>query len=162
MKKIILAVCIVFMGAYATQAQVRVGGTIGYGTQAEAIGLGVIGDYMIKDNIGIAANFAYYFTERNEFAKTSFWEFNANVNYYFTETGSLEMYGIGGLNYSRSTVSIQGLGFDFGGSVGEIGLNLGIGSNFDIGKNFFPFAEMKYVVSKFDQLVIQAGVKFEL
>lgn len=162
MKKILLIVCLAFLGSYAAEAQVRVGGTVGYGTQVEALGIGVTGDYMINENIAVAANFAYYFTENSEFAKTSFWEFNGNVNYYFTSTESLEVYGIGGLNYSRSAVTFEGFGFDGSAAVGEIGLNLGIGSNFNIGKNFLPFAEMKYVVSEFDQLVIQVGVKFNL
>ncbi|WP_226388729.1 outer membrane beta-barrel protein [Penaeicola halotolerans] len=162
MKKFLLILCIAFLGTFAAQAQVRLGGTIGYGTQIEALGIGVIGDYKITENIGVAANFAYYFAEDTEFSTTDFWELNGNINYYFVTNESIEFYGLGGLNYSRISTSFDGFGFSGSAAEGELGLNLGVGSNFNIGKNFLPFGEIKYIIGDFDQLVIQAGVKFNL
>jgi len=45
----------------------------------------------------------------------------------------------------------------------ELGLNLGLGANFHISnEKILPFAELKYVISDFDQLVIFAGVKVNI
>lgn len=46
-------------------------------------------------------------------------------------------------------------------SDGRFGLNLGAGANFELG-GITPFAEIKYVIIDEGQLVLGAGVKFNL
>ena len=44
----------------------------------------------------------------------------------------------------------------------EVGLNLGAGANFNIGKNWEPFVEAKFVLGDADQLGLFFGGKFKL
>jgi hypothetical protein len=69
-----------------------------------------------------------------------------------------EFYGMGGLNFAHA-------GYDNGtysDSNTEVGLNLGIGSNFQFGKNFVPFAEFRFTIGEYDQFALGLGVKFKL
>ncbi|WP_425401993.1 hypothetical protein [Fulvivirga imtechensis] len=44
----------------------------------------------------------------------------------------------------------------------ELGLNLGIGTNLNLGGSIKPFAEFKFTISDFDQAVLFFGVKYDL
>lgn len=167
MKKIIVTLCFVCFTSLFIQSQndTRIGVQFGYGSEIESFGIGVNAEFPIIENLTIAPGFMYFFPKDQEFIKTTIFEVNGNANYYFVETESLSFYGLGGINYTSVKVEMEDFGFGLGnvsGSDGKIGLNLGAGTNFNIGKNWMPFAELKYVLSDFDQLVLLAGVKFNL
>lgn len=168
MKKIFATLCFVafpFLSANA-QEETRIGGYLGYGSEIKNPGFGANAEFPIMDNLTIAPNFSYYLPkDENDVVKTSIFEFNANANYYFMNDNALDLYGLAGLNYTNVKVEVENLGFGFGGassSEGKIGLNIGGGANFNIDKNWTPFAELKYVLSDFNQLVFSAGVKFSI
>lgn len=168
MKKIITTACFIAFSFLSANAQedTRIGGFLGYGSEIKTIGFGVNAEFPIMENLTIAPNFTYYLPkEESSIVKTTIFELNANANYYFINDDSFGFYGLAGLNYTNVKVKIEDLGFGFGGaseSEGKIGLNLGGGANFNLGKSWTPFAELKYVLSDFDQLVLLAGVKFNL
>lgn len=137
----------------ASQAQSRVGVGLAYGSEIESAGLGVNGEFAATDQINIAPSFIYYFEKNN----VSWWEINGNINYIFSEN-SATIYGIAGLNLTGVKVD-TGFG---SASDSELGLNLGIGANFDAGGNLIPFAEAKYVLGNADQLSLFGGVRFPL
>ncbi|MCH7412463.1 hypothetical protein MM213_03125 [Belliella sp. R4-6] len=166
MKKNILLLAITlfsFVSTLSAQDTRRIGGQIIYGSNLEALGLGVIGELPVAPKMVISPSFSFYFPKDQGFVKQSAWELNGNLNYIFIEDDNLVFYGIGGLNYTNIRVKsdIPGLG-NFSNSVGRVGLNLGAGANFDIGMSFLPFAEIKYILGDFDRLVIGAGIKFNL
>lgn len=180
MKKLILSICLLALTflTQKTNAQTTVGGGIAYGTEIENMGINLTGQYFIKDNLAIAGSFTYYFPKdfgndlgiNGEDYKIKWYEINANVNYYFDIPGNIKPYGLGGLNFSIVSIPTFDFGGFFGGggngvknvSTSKIGLNIGGGADFDLGKNFTPFAQLKYVLSDFDQLQILAGVRFNL
>ncbi|MDC6383976.1 hypothetical protein D2V93_16425 [Flagellimonas taeanensis] len=145
------------------QNDFRIGGKLIYGTEIESIGIGATAEIPIIDKLVIAPDIGYYFPKKEGDVKFNMFEINGNVNYYFVDDETLGFYGLGGLNYTHAKVKFDN---DFvgsgSGSSGEVGLNLGAGANFPIGKNFLPFAEIKYVLGDADQLVIGAGIKFNI
>lgn len=142
----------------------RIGGLLGYGTEIENLGIGITAEFPIGDSKFVAApNFMFYFPKEQYAVKTSIWEINANANYHFFTNETVSTYGVAGLNYTHVKVKADFGNFgEISASDGKVGLNLGAGVNFDIAKSFLPFAELKYTISDFDQLVLAAGLKFNL
>ena len=178
-KKLILTSCLLILTLFSqnTKAQTTVGGGIAYGTEIKNMGIDLTGQYFIKDNIAIEASFTYYFPKdfgndlsiNGEDFKIKWYEINANANYYFNMDGNIKAYALGGLNMSIVSIPTFDIGSVFGGGSGvknasssKIGLNIGAGADFDLGKNMTPFAQLKYVLSDFDQLQILAGVRFNI
>lgn len=152
MKKlgVVLAFMVCMMAAVDSSAQ-KIGVMLGYGTEVEELGIGVNGEFNINDKVSISPSFVYWFPKD----PLSWWEFNANANYYFTTAGSADFYGLAGIN-------LFGFNVEGGDGESEVGLNLGAGVNFNIGKNWEPFTELKFVIGDADQLGLFFGAKFKL
>ena len=142
-------------------AQTRIGGFLAYGTEIETLGLGAVGEFFVNENIAIAPGLLYFFPKDLGGYDYTWFEINANGEYYFTTSGSAQVYGLAGLNFAFVSVDLPAA---FGGNASstEVGLNLGVGSNFDIGSSVLPFAELRFVIGNADQLVLSGGVKWTL
>ena len=146
--------CVSFLVALLTaqdSSAQKIGVFLGFGTEVEELGLGINGEFNVSPKVAISPSFIYWFPED----PLSWWEFNANALYYFTQAGSADFYGLGGINLFH--YNIEG-----GDGQSEVGLNLGIGDNFNIGKNWEPFTELKFVIGDVDQLGLFFGAKFKL
>lgn len=130
------------------------------GGDVDMIGLGGVGEFRVAEKVAISPNLIFYFPEERGGGDLSFFELNINANYYFYNQDIFEFYGFGGLNYTRVKWDWDGPGGD--NTDGEMGLNLGAGLNFELGKNFIPFSELRVTVGEFDQFVFSAGLKFNL
>lgn len=152
MKKlgVALAFIVCMIASYDSNAQ-KIGVMLGYGTEVEELGLGINGEFNINSKVSIAPSFVYWFPKD----PVSWWEFNVNANYYFTKAGSADFYGLAGINLFNAKAD----GFD---GESEVGLNLGAGANFNIGKSWEPFTEVKFVLGDADQLGLFFGAKFKL
>lgn len=165
MKKSILSfiVFLMFLGFAKSQS---IGLMLGYGSKIEQIGIGANAEFGLTEKLKIAPSFLYYFTEDHDFAKTNLWELNGNLNYYFIDSNEMGVYGIGGLNYTHISVKADspfgGFGGNYSESSGKIGLNLGAGLNYNISERLSPYAELKFVISDYDQLVAMIGMKYKL
>lgn len=164
MKKLLLAVAVLFTIQFVySQEETRIGGFLAYGTEIENLGIGVNAEFPIIENLTISPSFIYYFPKEEFGVKLNWFEVNANANYYFVTNDNLGFYGLAGLNYSSIKVSYDDSFFGSGSaSDGRIGLNLGAGANFELGGSIVPFAEVKYVIIDGGQLVIGAGVRFNI
>lgn len=169
MKKINLLITALFIISFlftaSAQSETKVGALLGYGTEIENIGIGANAEFPIMDKLTISPSFIYYLPKDEFGIKINWFELNANANYYFLDEDNIGVYGIAGLNYSSVKVKYDGnsfLGDNYSASDGRIGLNLGAGANFDIGSSITPFAELKYVIIDGGQLVVAAGVKFNI
>lgn len=166
LKSTVLVLLVMILGlTYSVSAQenTRIGALIAYGTEVESVGVGVNAEFPIIENLTIAPSFIYYLPKDESGVKINWFEVNANANYYFVAQDNLGVYAIGGLNYSSVKVDFDS-SYAFAGSSasdGRFGLNLGAGANFELG-GITPFAELKYVIIDGGQLVIGAGVKFNL
>lgn len=137
-------------------AQIRLGAA--YGTDTE-IGLtaGFFRPITASGAEGLSVGFdgTFYLPETNtvggsDFTST-FFEVNANAHYPISNMSSGSLYALGGVQYANASVDTP-----FGdASSSDIGLNLGAGMNF--GK---LFAEAKYGIGGFEQLVLSAGISF--
>ncbi len=86
-------------------------------------------------------------------------ELNANAHYIFNTTETMELYGIGGLQFAYKSVTVEFAGESESESDNAIGINLGVGANFNVsGKKLF--AELKYSAGGFGQLQIATGIRF--
>lgn len=167
-----ITLSIVFTGFFsktvnAQDIETRIGAMLAYGTEIENLGIGANAEFGILDKISISPSFIYYLPKDNGSINVTWFEFNANGNYYFMQDEKFDVYGLAGLNYTHVSVkydgpSFEGYGGDISNSDGRIGLNLGGGANLNLSGNITPFAELKYVIIDGGQLVIAAGVKFSI
>lgn len=125
----------------------------------DEVGFGGIGEFKVAPRVTISPQVIFFLPEDRGNHVTSFMELNGNVNYYFYNSSIFEFYGLGGLNFAR-----RHLDFDDGGDQydSELGLNLGGGINFEVGRNVVPFSELRATIGDFDQVVVTAGLKFNL
>lgn len=120
----------------------------------DQIGIGGVAEFKVATRFTLSPQLILYFPEDDFHAL----EINFNGNYYFYNHDVFSFYGLGGLNFAR--VAYRGPGPD--GHDSEVGLNLGGGINFEIGKTFAPFSEIRLTIGDYDQLVLTAGLKFNL
>jgi len=121
----------------------------------DEVGIGGIGEFKVAPRVTISPQILFFLPEDRGNHTESFFELNGNVNYYFYNHDIFEFYGLGGLNYTR-----RHRDFDNDGPneyQGELGLNLGGGINFEVGRTFVPFSELRVTVGDFDQLVVTGG-----
>lgn len=163
MKPFLLSIGLLLLTCQYAVAQdnVRIGGKLLYGSEIENLGIGATAEIPVMDKLVIAPDISFYFPKSDRGVKTNIFELNANGNYYFLQEDNISVYGLGGLNYTHVKAKYDN-DFVDDSSDGEFGLNIGGGANFEIGQSFLPFAEIKYVLGDFDQLVIAAGVKFNI
>jgi outer membrane immunogenic protein len=159
MKKNVLILLLILAGAFAGNnlmaQENRVGFLIAFASgDVDETGIGAVGEFKIASKWSLAPQLVFYFVDDVAGQDASFFELNANANYYFFAQDVFELYGLGGLNFARAKVGDN--------SDTEVGLNLGIGSNFDFGKKFVPFAELRFTLGEYDQTVLNLGMKFNL
>lgn len=158
----IIAILSIFLclGSLQTAtAQLSLGGSLTYGSEIESLGLNVNGIYVINEQFRVGSDVSYYLPKDYGSFKSTWWELNANGHYLFLAEEVLNFYGLAGLNYSIVTVKFDDSEFGGGGSTseGDIGLNLGGGVEYGLGK-VVSFSELKYVLGN-DQLAVTAGVR---
>jgi outer membrane immunogenic protein len=163
MKKLFLLAAFSVVCATASFAQIRIGGFLANGTDIERWGVGANAEFFINEKMAIQPNLTLFFPESAGDYKFGFWELNADFHYYFLSQDVVSLYGKGGLNYFTATVKYDGpsTGFDISGSDSEVGLNLGIGANFNVG-SILPFAELKFTLGAAEQAVLAVGIKFPI
>ena len=174
MKKIIF-ITVLLLGTMISQAQIKLGGKVAYGSEIESIGIGAKGVYELNDQWDLSGELVYFFGDdesRGGFeVERSLFTINADAHYNFDiNVDQLGVYALGGLNIAfwevtTSTPSIPSLGVPGGESEvdgSEVGLNLGGGAIYELQENISLFSELKFVVGDFDQVVFSAGVLFDL
>jgi outer membrane protein X len=164
--KLLVITALFFIGSFVTTAQndTRLGAMLAYGTEIENLGIGVNAEFPVMENLNISPGFTYFFPKDEYGINVNWWEINGNANYYFTDREGFGFYGLAGLNYTHVSIDYDDspIGGSMEASDGRFGLNLGAGANFDIGSSITPFAEAKYVIIDGSQLVIAAGIKFNI
>ena len=148
----ILVVSFTMFTSKVSEAQVKAGVGMAFGSDIEQVGIqGDIHYRMLnRPAIQFGGGLIYYFPKDNH----NFLELNANAGYIFYEEFMFKTYAYTGLNYARSKVSIAGHSV----SDSAIGLNLGVGAEYDFGR-ILAFGDLKYVISEFDQPVFSIGLR---
>ncbi|MEN7550826.1 outer membrane beta-barrel protein [Rapidithrix thailandica] len=148
--------------AFAQQGVINVGGGLVYGSEIENLGLGVNGQYFFTDNIAGQAEINFFFPKEQGAIKSSLWDISLNANYVFDTDIAVKPYLLGGLNIASAKVKAESIYGDFTSTDTKVGLNIGGGADFDIGKAVTPNAQLRYVIGDYDQLVLLLGVKLNI
>jgi hypothetical protein len=151
-------------------AQERVGVFTTYGLRNKLVGIGINGQFFFGEKLGITPEFNYNFPRKTIYnSGTSIvireyktWSLACDLNHFFIKKNNFEFYGLIGVNilseteentYDNNPTSIT--------KYTEIGLDLGLGTNFNTSGKFVPYFQVKYEGNSF-QLVLHAGVRYSL
>lgn len=159
MKKLFLAMLIAFVsiGAFAQENKVSVGAQLSYGSDHERVGLGIKGQYGLIDNIRLEAAFNYFFKQNN----VSLYDLNVNVHYVIPINEKFSVYPLAGLTYMKVSASVKEEGLKLSVSDSRLGVNLGVGAQYQLDSNWAIAGELKYqIIKDMSQLVPSIGVVY--
>jgi opacity protein-like surface antigen len=175
----------ILTSSFANAQFTKIGGGLTYGTgfhfnnvttpQDEAdlhrgpfAGIFLTGIYELNRPIHIAPSLTYFLPRTNkptqafggEGTRVSEMMFDLNGHYVFNSLDRFEFYGLAGLNITFAR--IKWIGTPSGNSDNAIGLNLGVGTYMKMTEQLDLFVEGKYIVSKYDQFMLNIGVLINL
>jgi len=170
MKTLSLALLIIISVFSISNAQfTKVGGGLTYGTgfhfnnettgqeadlhKGPNLGIFITGIYELNLPFHLAPSFTYFFPRTNEIALTSFGKTRVSDKF--------EFYGLAGLNVTLAKLKWLGPPSSYG-SDNALGLNIGAGTYMKMTEKLDLYGEVKYIISKYDQLMINAGVLFNM
>ena len=163
MKKL-LVVALMLVGVTQLQAQTKFGAQVNFTTSSVAgLGFGAHAEIFVNDKLSIQPAFDYYLSKdvagiAGLTVSNSNWAINADAHYYFMDEPMI--YGIGGLSFFNTKVSIPSINTGFGIIPAQDVSSSTFGVNIGAGAVFGPvFVEAKYN-SPLAGLVLTAGFKF--
>ena len=134
------------------------GGGLGYGTQINNVGLNFRGDVKFDHQWSITPHFNYFFN-KTEGVVTNKWNaLNIDGHYFFELDQLWTFYPLFGINFSTVSEKVNDITF----SNSNVGINLGIGLEYNFDRRLSGFGEIKYVLSEADQLVISLGLLYQI
>jgi opacity protein-like surface antigen len=179
MKKIILGMLLISLSMTAVNAQfTKIGGGLAYGTgywfndeqfddnrSGHFAGF-LEGIYEITVPIHIAASITGFYPNvtKEELSKTTVSSVMVDINghYVFNSLDRIEVYGLTGFDLLLTWRKIKYLEPEpmepVTGTDNSFGLNIGAGTYIKVSDQFDVFAEAKYILSKYSQFMINAGV----
>lgn len=159
---------VMLSSTYAQKGRQAIGFGLSYGTEIESAGLGIKYQYNITNPLRIEPSFNYFFENDN----VSMLDLNVNFHYLCPVAQSVKLYPLFGLTMSNWMFDMHDLDVDWdgdhvhvddGGNHNEfrIGVNLGAGAEFALGRNWAMNVEFRYqLVDDFDQGVINFGAAY--
>ncbi|MDO6596060.1 porin family protein [Oceanihabitans sp. 2_MG-2023] len=164
-----LFVCVlIFLFATQMQAQIAIGGGLGYNEKISGPGVTLKGVFNITDNIAITPSASYFFGNQVYGYKRSLFAGDVNAHYYFNIIESkLKVYPVVGVNFSsyKTGNSYYDAFFDYETEQvtdSAIGGNIGAGATYQFTDKLKVYLEPKFVASNYSQVVINAGVLLNL
>jgi len=145
---------VTYVGDLTLGAGLSYGSSVGHLDNSE-IGITFQAYFGIIEEVRAGIEYTYYFISESNLGAS---EFNLNGHYFIRNRDNLIVYGVGGLNFSR--VSAESDVWE-NVSTSRIGLNAGIGLEYDFG-NFSIFAEPKYTLGGWNQLMTTIGLKMRI
>lgn len=127
-------------------------------------GIFLTGIYELNLPIHLAPSFTYFLPRTNKENLVSFPQstrvsammFDINGHYVFNSLDRFEFYGLAGLNMTFA--KIKWLSSSLGDSDNALGLNIGAGTYMKITEQSDIYGEAKYIFSKYDQFMVNAGI----
>lgn len=181
MKKILLLILVALMALPALNAQFSgVGGGLAFssgyhfhdittyvGNKSGNIALSLKGIYKISVPIEISPSFTFFYPHiykeagLNMNERVSTMMFDINGHYTFNALDKFEFYGLAGLDVLlawNNTKYAGAAAATYKESDNAIGLNIGAGSYMKLSDQFDLYLEAKYIVSKYNQFMLNAGI----
>jgi len=121
------------------------------------------GIYEITLPIHISPSFTVFYpniTKAENYRSSIFsMMFDVNGHYVFNSLDRFEFYGLAGLNIILAREKSKSPGFaTFKQNDNALGLNVGAGTYIKISDQFDAYVEAKYIISRYDQFMLNAGV----
>ncbi|MBQ0786162.1 MAG: outer membrane beta-barrel protein [Oceanihabitans sp.] len=167
-KKTLLLCTVIFLFATQIQAQISIGGGLGYNEKISGPGVTLKGVFTITDNIAISPSASYFFGNQVYGYKRSLFAGDVNAHYYFNIIeNKLKVYPVAGVNFSsyKTGNSYYDDLFDYETKQvtdNALGANIGAGATYQFTEKLKVYLEPKFVVSDYSQVVINAGVLLNL
>jgi outer membrane immunogenic protein len=112
----------------------------------------------LNNQWSIAPHINWFFNKNRNGISTRWKAFNVDGHYYLEAKNFWTIYPIAGINLATVSEKVNDITY----SNFDIGINLGVGSEYSIDTNISGFGEIKYVISNADQVVIALGVLFKI
>ncbi|MEO8934768.1 MAG: outer membrane beta-barrel protein [Xanthomarina sp.] len=168
-KKALLVYTIIFLFGLHTQAQISIGGGLGYNEEISGPGITGKAEFNITEEIAVSPGITYFFGSSLYGFNRNVLAVDANAHYFFNIIDSkLKIYPLVGLNYSsyksggrNSTI----YGYTYSTekvSNSAFGVNIGAGARWAFTEKLSVYLEPKYVASDFGQVIINAGILYRL
>jgi hypothetical protein len=189
MKKLYFILIITISAFTITNGQfTKIGGGLAYGTsfyhnnekslsdhRTPHFAISATGIYEINLKWHIAPSFTFFYPHITKFLSQPGYEnrttvtemmFDLNGHYVFNSLDKFEFYGLAGMNITFEKIKFldkfPGGESKWGSSINAPGLNIGAGTYLKITEQLDLFVEAKYIVSKYDQFMLNAGVLVNL
>ncbi|QRM90992.1 outer membrane beta-barrel protein [Lacinutrix sp. WUR7] len=167
-KNIVFLFTLFFLFATQIQAQISIGGGLGYNEKISGPGFTLKGVFTITDNIAISPSASYFFGNQVYGYKRSLLAGDVNAHYYFNILeNKLKVYPVAGINFSsyKTGNSYYNDLFDYETKQvtdNALGANIGAGATYQFTEKLKVYLEPKFVISDYSQVVINAGVLLNL
>lgn len=163
----------------AQDSEFLVGGGVAYATEINSVAIFAKGIYQINDKWEGALGVNYFFPKGEGDFEIKWIGFDLDAHYIFSVKDNYNLYGIAGVNIMRVTIP----GFDYPSygdtpvddypsyeetvssnsiSSTDTGLNLGVGSRYQLSDSLIGLGEAKYALNAGGYLQISVGVLFNL
>jgi len=162
MKKLCLAILMVAISsvAFAQSGKLAAGINIGYGSEISKPSFGIKAVYDINKAFSVAPSFNYYLKQTDEFsegsttveASSKYWDINCDLHWNLLSKENLKIYPLVGITYLHCKIdgSVSGesmsIEVEDAYSEGEIGANLGVGTQLNIASHWAASLEVKYQI----------------
>jgi len=139
------------------------------------MGISLTGIYEISLPLHISPSFTYFIPHVSTFSSVegrtrvsvSSMLFDIDGHYVFNSLDRFEFYGLAGLNITLARIKRK---YTYVGSAtttvsesdNAIGINVGAGTYCKMTEQLDLFGEIKYIISKYDQVIVSAGVLLNL
>jgi opacity protein-like surface antigen len=178
-KAMVILPLIILIISSANGQFTKIGGGLTYGTgyhfnnerglvadlnRSPRAGIIVKGIYELKLPVYLSPSFTYFIPRTNltgtpagngEETRSSSIMFDLNGHYVFNSDDRFEFYALGGLNITFA--KIKRIGISYSGTDNVPGLNIGAGTSIKLTETMVIFGEIKFIVSKYDQVLVNAG-----
>ena len=166
--KLLIAVTLLLFAFSSSYAQLSLGGGLGFGTDITSIGITIKGNYPFIEEWEGSGSFTYFIPKNeSQYLNISLWEFNVDAHYILNSTEKYTFYPLAGLSLTGVTFDYDNLSSNpffttVDRTVTQVGLNIGAGGTLLFSESLSGYAEVKYVIGGFGQLVANVGVLFQL
>jgi len=164
-KNIALLITLSLLFAFQAEAQISVGGGLGYNEKIAGPGITLKGAFDLTENIAVSPSASYFFGSSLFGFNRNLIAIDVNAHYYFDIIEEeLKVYPVAGLNFSRYKTGLSDI---LGANTGNItanafGVNIGAGATYKFTDRLKVYLEPKFIISNYSQIVINAGVLFNL
>jgi len=164
MKTFLIAITAILL-SFNLNAQIAIGGGIGYNQEVSSPGITVKAEFNITDKIAITPNVSYFFGGSTRFIgyNRNVLGIDVNATYAIDIIEKLKVYPVVGANFSSyKTRTTFFFIEDRVENETAFGANIGAGAQWQFTDKLCVYLEPKYVASNYSQIIVNAGVLLKL